>query len=123
MNAEELKVACIGAGVLGGATIRRLIERGYTPAVWNRGRSKLTALLAAGAVEAGSREQLAKASTFVIACISDDAVTMPEIAATYCFRRLRRSSPQAQLAVRRRTGRADARRSRRAPESTRPIRG
>ena len=85
MNAEELKVASIGAGMLGGPTLRLLIERGYAPAVWNRGWSKLRALLAAGAVEGGNREQLAEASTFVIACISNDAATMPKIAATHCF--------------------------------------
>ena len=73
MNAEKLKVGCIGAGVLGGAIIRRLIQCGYAPVVWNRDRSKLSALLAAGAVEAGSPEQLARASTFVITCISDGA--------------------------------------------------
>ena len=73
MNAEKLKVGCIGAGVLGGAIIRRLIQCGYAPAVWNRDRSKVAALLAAGAVEAGSPEQLARASTFVITCISDGA--------------------------------------------------
>ena len=73
MNAEKLKVGCIGAGVLGGAIIRRLIQCGYAPVVWNRDRSKLSALLTTGAVEAGSPEQLARASTFVITCISDGA--------------------------------------------------
>jgi len=73
MNAEKLTVGCIGAGVLGSAIIRRLAQRGYAPAVWNRDRSKLSALLAAGAVEAGSPEQLTRASTFVITCISDGA--------------------------------------------------
>ena len=71
MNAQKLKVGCIGAGVLGAAIMRRLMQCGYAPAVWNRDRSKLTDLLAAGAVEAASPEQLAKASTFVITCISD----------------------------------------------------
>jgi 3-hydroxyisobutyrate dehydrogenase-like beta-hydroxyacid dehydrogenase len=73
MNAEKLTVGCIGAGVLGSAIIRRLAQCGYAPAVWNRDRSKLSAVLAAGAVEAGSPEHLAKASTFVITCISDGA--------------------------------------------------
>ena len=73
MNAEKPKVGCIGAGVLGGAIIRRLIQCGYAPVVWNRDRSKLSTLLAAGAVEAGTPEQLARASTFVITCISDGA--------------------------------------------------
>src|SRR5215470_10622655 len=71
MNADKIKVGCIGAGVLGGAIMRRLIQCGHVPAVWNRDRAKLADLLAAGAVEATSPEQLAKASTFVITCISD----------------------------------------------------
>ncbi len=73
MSTEKPKVGCIGAGVLGGAIMRRLIQCGFAPAVWNRDRSKLQALVAAGAVAADSPEQLARASTFVITCISDGA--------------------------------------------------
>jgi 3-hydroxyisobutyrate dehydrogenase-like beta-hydroxyacid dehydrogenase len=73
MNTDKPEVGCIGAGVLGGAIIRRLAQCGYAPAVWNRDRSKLEPLLRAGAVKAESPEQLARASTFVITCVSDGA--------------------------------------------------
>jgi 3-hydroxyisobutyrate dehydrogenase-like beta-hydroxyacid dehydrogenase len=73
MSTEKPKVGCIGAGVLGGAIMRRLVNCGYAPVVWNRDRSKLFSLLEGGAVEAGSPEELTRASTFVITCVSDGA--------------------------------------------------
>jgi len=73
MTAEKPRVGCIGAGVLGAAIMRRLIDCGYAPAVWNRDRTKLSALLKAGAAEAGSPEELARVSTFVVTCVSDGA--------------------------------------------------
>lgn len=36
MNNENPRVGCIGAGVLGGAIMRRLIDCGFAPVVWNR---------------------------------------------------------------------------------------
>jgi len=71
MSTEKPSIGCIGAGVLGGAIMRRLIHCGYAPVVWNRDRTKLSALLAAGAAEAGSPEALTRVSTFVITCVSD----------------------------------------------------
>lgn len=71
MDADKPRVGCIGAGVLGAAIMRRLIDCGFKPAVWNRDRGKLAPLIADGAVEAVSPEALARASTFVITCVSD----------------------------------------------------
>src|SRR6476661_1402509 len=73
MNTEKITVGCIGAGVLGGAIMRRLIQRGFAPLIWNRDRKKLSALLEAGAKEAASPAELTRASTFVITCVSDGA--------------------------------------------------
>jgi len=73
MSEAKPRVGCIGAGVLGGAIMQRLIELDFTPVVWNRDRTKLAALLKAGAKEANSPEELTKASTFVITCVSDGA--------------------------------------------------
>jgi len=73
MNTEKPRVGCIGAGVLGAAIMRRLIDCGFAPAVWNRDKAKLAALLQSGASEAGTAEQLTRASTFVITCVSDGA--------------------------------------------------
>ena len=74
MNSDKPKVGCIGAGVLGSAIMRRLIECRFTPAVWNRDRAKLTTLVSTGAVEAASPEELTRSSTFIITCVSDGAV-------------------------------------------------
>src|SRR3954454_11138127 len=71
MSSKKPTVGCIGAGVLGGAIIRRLIQCGYAPALWNRDRSKVAALLAAGGGEGGSPEEVAGKSTFVVTCVSD----------------------------------------------------
>ena len=73
MTTEKPRVGCIGAGVLGAAIIRRLIDCGFAPVLWNRDRAKLGALLQAGATEAGSPEELTRASTFVVTCVSDGA--------------------------------------------------
>jgi len=73
MNTPKPRVGCIGAGVLGSAIIRRLIKCGYVPTIWNRDRTKLSALLEAGAVESDSPAELAHASRFVITCVSDGA--------------------------------------------------
>src|SRR3954468_21085513 len=73
MNTEKPSVGCIGAGVLGAAIMQRLVQRGFAPRVWNRDKKKLTALLETGAVEAAHPEELARASTFVITCVSDGA--------------------------------------------------
>jgi len=73
MSIEKPRVGCIGAGVLGAAIMRRLIDCGFAPVLWNRDRAKLAALLKAGATEAGSPEELTRASTFVITCVSDGA--------------------------------------------------
>ena len=74
MNSEKPRVGCIGAGVLGGAIMRRLIDCGFAPVLWNRDRTKLADLLKAGASEAASPAELARDSTFVITCVSDGAV-------------------------------------------------
>ncbi len=73
MNNDKPRVGCIGAGVLGSAIMRRLIDRGFAPLVWNRDRSKLAPLLEAGATEATNPANLTRASMFVITCLSDGA--------------------------------------------------
>jgi 3-hydroxyisobutyrate dehydrogenase-like beta-hydroxyacid dehydrogenase len=71
MSNDKPRVGCIGAGVLGGAIMRRLIDCGFAPVVWNRDRTKLADLLKAGATEARSPAELARTATFVITCVSD----------------------------------------------------
>ena len=73
MSNEKPRVGCIGAGVLGAAIMRRLIDCGFAPVVWNRDRSKLAELLKAGATEANNPAELTRSSEFVITCVSDGA--------------------------------------------------
>jgi 3-hydroxyisobutyrate dehydrogenase len=71
MSNDKPRVGCIGAGVLGGAIMRRLIDCGFAPVVWSRDRTKLADLLKAGATEARGPAELARIATFVITCVSD----------------------------------------------------
>ena len=73
MNNEKPRVGCIGAGLLGAAIMRRLIDCGFAPVVWNRDKAKLAALLDAGATAARTPAELAGKSDFVITCVSDGA--------------------------------------------------
>jgi 3-hydroxyisobutyrate dehydrogenase-like beta-hydroxyacid dehydrogenase len=73
MSTEKARIGCIGAGVLGSAIMQRLIDCGFSPALWNRDRNKLAALLKTGATEAANPAELTRGSTFVITCISDGA--------------------------------------------------
>jgi len=74
MTSGKPRVGCIGAGVLGGAIMRRLIDCGFRPVLWNRDRKKLGPLLELGAAEATSLAELARESTFIVTCVSDGNV-------------------------------------------------
>jgi 2-hydroxy-3-oxopropionate reductase len=71
MDHGKPRVGCIGAGVLGSAIMRRLSDCGFAPLVWNRDRTKLTVLLASGAIEARSPADLTRQCDFVTTCVSD----------------------------------------------------
>ena len=73
MSKEKPRVGCIGAGVLGAAIMRRLIDCGFAPVVWNRNPTKLAELLKAGATEAKNPAELTRSCEFVITCVSDGA--------------------------------------------------
>ena len=73
MSKEKPRVGCIGAGVLGAAIMRRLIDCGFAPVVWNRNQTKLAELLKAGATEAKNPAELTRSCEFVITCVSDGA--------------------------------------------------
>ncbi len=74
MSSEKRRIGCIGAGVLGGAIMRRLIDCGFQPVLWNRDRTKLAQLLELGAAEAKTPAGLARESEFVVTCVSDGKV-------------------------------------------------
>ena len=73
LNIDKPRVGCIGAGVLGSAIMRRLIDCGFAPVLWNRDPSKLAELLRAGAALADTPAALARDCSFVITCVSDGA--------------------------------------------------
>ena len=74
MSSEKRRIGCIGACVLGGAIMRRLIDCGFQPVLWNRDRTKLAQLLELGAAEAKTPAGLARESEFVVTCVSDGKV-------------------------------------------------
>ncbi|MEZ5661562.1 MAG: NAD(P)-dependent oxidoreductase [Burkholderiaceae bacterium] len=73
MSHRPTSIACIGAGVLGAAIIRRLLACGHDVRVWNRDPRKLEPLCALGAKQADSPGQAAAQAAFVITCVSDGA--------------------------------------------------
>ena len=66
-------VGCAGAGVLGSAIMRRLIECGHPVNVWNRDRSKLEPIVELGANPVATPAELASASDLVLTCVTDGA--------------------------------------------------
>ena len=71
MNDATITVGCAGAGTLGSAIARRLLDRGFEVRVWNRSRDKLAALVDAGAIAVDTPAALAAGSRFVITCVTD----------------------------------------------------
>jgi 3-hydroxyisobutyrate dehydrogenase-like beta-hydroxyacid dehydrogenase len=74
MSNRKPRVGCIGAGVLGSAIMRRLIDCGFQTLLWNRDRTKLIPLLQLGGAEAQSPAALARDSELVVTCVSDGNV-------------------------------------------------
>ena len=70
MNPDS--IGFIGLGNLGTPIARNLIQAGRRVRVYNRTRSKTAPLVEAGAVEAGSVEEIARACPVVISLVSDD---------------------------------------------------
>ena len=69
------KVGCLGAGVLGGAIMGRLIRAGLPTLIWNRYVSKLRRLEELGGTPCVSPKQVAEQAEFLIICVTDtDAV-------------------------------------------------
>lgn len=64
------KVALIGAGAMGGAIGARLVETGQTLTVFDLDKEKVAALVAKGAIAAGSAAEAAAASDYVITSLN-----------------------------------------------------
>ncbi len=63
----------IGTGLIGGPMTQRLLAAGYDVTVWNRTRSKLEPLVAAGATPADTIADVARAAEIVMMCVTDAA--------------------------------------------------
>lgn len=70
MANDGQSIGCAGAGILGSAIIRRLVDRGFSVTAWNRDRSKLAPLVELGAVAAETPADLARSSDFVLTCVT-----------------------------------------------------
>ncbi len=71
MSKTRITVGCAGAGTLGAAIMRRLVDRGFDVRVWNRSKDKLAPLVEAGATAVERPSDLARGAAFVITCVTD----------------------------------------------------
>jgi 3-hydroxyisobutyrate dehydrogenase-like beta-hydroxyacid dehydrogenase len=63
-------IGCAGAGILGSAIARRLLESGFSVGVWNRDRAKLSPLVELGAIPADTPAELARDRDVVLTCVT-----------------------------------------------------
>ncbi len=63
-------IGCAGAGILGSAIVRRLLESGFSVGVWNRDRAKLSPLVELGAIPADTPAELARDRDVVLTCVT-----------------------------------------------------
>jgi 3-hydroxyisobutyrate dehydrogenase len=68
---HKMSVAFLGIGLMGEPMAKRLLDRGYLKAVWNRTREKAERLAAAGAVVATSASQATCGVDTVCLCLTD----------------------------------------------------
>jgi len=64
-------VGCAGAGILGSAIARRLLESGFQVSIWNRDAAKVAPLVELGARAAETPAELARERDVVLTCVTD----------------------------------------------------
>lgn len=64
-------IAVLGAGAIGTAVTKALLDRGHSVRVWNRSRAPVDALVEAGAVRAASVQDAVDKSDLVLVCLTD----------------------------------------------------
>jgi 3-hydroxyisobutyrate dehydrogenase len=69
------KIAVLGLGAMGSRMAQRLLQAGFSVAVWNRSPAAAQALVAQGAVHADSPRHAAQGADFVISMVRDDAAS------------------------------------------------
>ncbi|MFI7675988.1 NAD(P)-dependent oxidoreductase [Actinophytocola sp. NPDC049390] len=67
------RVTVVGTGAIGSAVVRLLLGGGYDVTVWNRTAGRAAALVAEGAVRAGSVQEAVSSSPLVLMTLTDHA--------------------------------------------------
>ena len=70
MTTTKPRLGYIGLGLMGAPMTRRLLEAGYTVAVWNRSADKAKPLVAKGAAAATSPRAVAEKADIVMMCLT-----------------------------------------------------
>ena len=68
------KIGFIGLGIMGNPMSKKLLEAGYSVTAWNRTRSRMDEIVAAGASPAGSAAEAAAGSDITITMLTDSPV-------------------------------------------------
>ena len=82
MEQRREKVGFIGIGLMGAPMTMRLLAAGYSVTVWNRSRSKLNAVVEAGAQTAASIAELVDASDIILLSLTD-STAVEEVVLAY----------------------------------------
>ena len=70
MTTTKPRLGYIGLGLMGAPMTRRLLDAGYTVAVWNRSADKMRPLLARGAAAGASPREVTERSDIVMMCLT-----------------------------------------------------
>lgn len=72
MTTQTMTLGYVGLGLMGWPMTERLLAAGHAVTVWNRSREKLRPALDAGAKEAKTPADVARAADIVFTCVTDD---------------------------------------------------
>jgi 3-hydroxyisobutyrate dehydrogenase len=72
MTDPQPRLGFIGLGLMGWPMAERLLGAGHAVTVWNRSRDKLARAIEAGAKEAVTPAEVARAADVVFVCVTDD---------------------------------------------------
>ncbi len=70
MTSTKTRLGYIGMGLMGAPMTRRLLDAGYTVAIWNRSADKMKPLVARGAATAMSPRDVAEQADIVMMCLT-----------------------------------------------------
>ena len=72
MTNGQTKLGFLGLGLMGWPMTERLLKSGYAVTVWNRSPEKVVRALEAGARQAATPADVARAADIVFVCVTDD---------------------------------------------------